>query len=207
LAQDATFKKAYVEKSLSKFKIDELSQYLDFQGVVYPLSSNRSELIKLVQGRLNEHIQSEMVKVNQEVKLMRSEIIKRKNQGEITDLQMKKQLVELQKFKDIKEYEFNHKLLEEANQLLVYSEYPLFFKNPDGRSAIDTALDLNQVQSVEIMINYMIKHQNHYIWHHLFKFNMIKLIHKKVKCFDLFQSEVLVQDVNYVEWPGANRNL
>ena len=117
---------------------------------------------------------------------MRSEIIKRKNQGEITDLQMKKQLVELQKFKDIKEYEFNHKLLEEANQLLVYSEYPLFFKNPDGRSAIDTALDLNQVQSVEIMINYMIKHQNHYIWHHLFKFNMIKLIHKKVKCFDLF---------------------
>jgi len=34
-------------------------------------------------------------------------------------------------------------LLDEKNQIFVSKEFPLFYKNPDQRSAIDIALDLN----------------------------------------------------------------
>jgi len=85
-------------------------------------------------------------------------------------------------------------------------EYPLFFKNPDTRSAIDTALDLNQISSVKLMTDYIIKHQNSHIYSHLFKYNLIDQIQKQVACEDLFNSKILVQEINYLEWPSTSRD-
>ena len=67
-------------------------------------------------------------------------------------------------------------------------DYPLFYMNPNKKSAIDTALDLNQVLSVKLMIDYIIKYQNSHIYSHLFKYNLVDLIKKQVVCKDLFNS-------------------
>ena len=88
----------------------------------------------------------------------------------------------------------------------VEHDYPLFFRNPDGRSAIDTALDLNQVLSVKLMIDYIIRYQNSHIYSHLFTYNLIDLIQKKVVCEDLFNSKILVFEINFIEWPDASRD-
>jgi len=84
-------------------------------------------------------------------------------------------------------------------------EYPLFFKNPDKRSAIDTALDLNQISSVKLMTDYIIKHQNSHIYSHLFKYNLIDQIQKHWHKY-LFNSKILVQEINYLEWPSTSRD-
>ena len=69
-------------------------------------------------------------------------------------------------------------ILTKRNSKSIEADYPLFYKNPDQRSAIDTALDLNQVLSVKLMIDYIIKYQNSHIYSHLFKYNLVDLIQK-----------------------------
>lgn len=49
-------------------------------------------------------------------------------------------------------------LLGEKNKKFFTSKYPVFYKNEDGRSAIDVALENNQIRSVSLMIEYIIKY-------------------------------------------------
>lgn len=49
-------------------------------------------------------------------------------------------------------------ILSPENSKYINPDYPLFYKNPDERSAVDTALNLNQLRSVSLMIDYIIKH-------------------------------------------------
>jgi hypothetical protein len=67
-------------------------------------------------------------------------------------------------------------LLSDKNQKYVDRSFPLFYKNPDQRSAIDLALDLNQIESVNYMIDYITKYQNHAVFAHLFQYNLIDLL-------------------------------
>ena len=66
-------------------------------------------------------------------------------------------------------------LLVDRSQKYLDPIYPLFYKNPDQRSAIDTALDLNQIQSVNKMIEFITKYQNSFVYAHLFTYNLIDL--------------------------------
>lgn len=49
-------------------------------------------------------------------------------------------------------------LLGEHNKQFFTSKYPVFYKNEDGRSAIDVALENNQIRSISLMIDYIIKY-------------------------------------------------
>ncbi len=49
-------------------------------------------------------------------------------------------------------------LLGDHNEAYFTAKYPVFYKNEDGRSAIDVALDNNQIRSVILMINYIVKY-------------------------------------------------
>ena len=49
-------------------------------------------------------------------------------------------------------------LLHDKNRKYFNDEFPLFYKNEDGRSAIDTALDNNQIRSVNLMIDYIVEY-------------------------------------------------
>ena len=54
----------------------------------------------------------------------------------------------------------------------------MFYKNKDGTSAIDSALDNNQIRSVNLMIDYIITYQNSYVYAHLFENNLVELLQK-----------------------------
>jgi len=55
-----------------------------------------------------------------------------------------------------------HHLLDESNNDFFranqFDEFPVFYKNPDGGSAIDVASENNQIRSVNEMIKYIIEY-------------------------------------------------
>lgn len=57
-----------------------------------------------------------------------------------------------------------------------FDQFPVFYKNRDGGSAIDVASENNQIRSVNAMIKYIIQYQNNYKYAHLFQRNLIELI-------------------------------
>jgi hypothetical protein len=75
-------------------------------------------------------------------------------------------------------------------------EYPLIYKNKKqavriegGKkitkntyySALDVALDNNQIRAIEIMIKYIIEYQNNYVSYFLFKDNLIELMNRGIE--------------------------
>ena len=63
-------------------------------------------------------------------------------------------------------------LLGDQNKEHFNDKFPVFYKNQDGRSAIDVALGNNQIRSVNLMIKYIIDYQNTWVFSHLFEHNM-----------------------------------
>ena len=49
-------------------------------------------------------------------------------------------------------------LLDNKNEPFFDEEFPLFYKQSNGQSAIDDALDKNQIRSVNAMIEYLLKY-------------------------------------------------
>ena len=47
------------------------------------------------------------------------------------------------------------RLLSEENAQYFSADFPVFFKNEQGKSGLDVALDLNQIRSVNLMIDYL----------------------------------------------------
>ena len=97
-------------------------------------------------------------------------------------------------------------LLSENNHQYFSSDFPLFFKNEDGKSAIDVSLGKNQIRSVNLMIDYIIKHQNSYVYSHLFNFNLVELIDKEVIMAPLFNSQIFYHTFDFDEWPATHSN-
>ena len=79
-------------------------------------------------------------------------------------------------------------LLDHKNEKYFNDKFPIFFKNEKGTSALDTALNYNQIRSVNLMIEYMCKYQNKFVYAHIFEKNLVDFINKGVKMYDLFQS-------------------
>jgi hypothetical protein len=96
--------------------------------------------------------------------------------------------------------EDNHEFFKENN----FDKFPVFYKNPDGKSAIDVASANNQIRSVNAMVKYIITYQNDYRFAHLFKYNIVELIQKEVEVTPLLHSDVLNYTFDYDEWPGAS---
>lgn len=97
-------------------------------------------------------------------------------------------------------------LLSEKNKKYFSDEFPLFYKNEDGRSAIDTALENNQIRSVNLMIQYIVDYQNSYYYCHLFNYNAVELLNKGVQMTKLFKSNIFNHTFDYDEWPSTNSN-
>jgi len=95
-------------------------------------------------------------------------------------------------------------LLSEENSKYFNSKFPVFYKNEDQSTAIDISLEMNQIRSVNLMIDYICKFQNSYVYSHLFENNLVDLINKGVKMTDLFNSNVFNHTFDYDEWPATN---
>jgi len=98
-------------------------------------------------------------------------------------------------------------LLDKNNKSYFDDEFPLFYKNNDGRSAIDTALENNQIRSVNLMIDYIVAYQNSYYYCHLFNYNAVELLNKGVLMTKLFNSKIFNHTFDYDEWPSTNSNV
>jgi hypothetical protein len=95
-------------------------------------------------------------------------------------------------------------LLSDKNKKYFSDEFPVFYKNEEGRSAIDTALDNNQIRSVNLMIEYIVEYQNSYFFCHLINYNAIELLNKGVALTELFKSKIFNHTFDYDEWPSTN---
>jgi hypothetical protein len=47
-------------------------------------------------------------------------------------------------------------------------EFPVIYKNADGTSIIDVALHANSIKSINLMVGYILKYQNSYVYADLF---------------------------------------
>lgn len=97
-------------------------------------------------------------------------------------------------------------LLSDKNRKYFNDEFPLFYKNEEGRSAIDTALENNQIRSVNLMIDYIVDYQNSYYFSHLFNYNAVELLNKGVQMTALFKSKIFNHTFDFDEWPSTNSN-
>lgn len=85
-----------------------------------------------------------------------------------------------------------------------FDQFPVFYRNQDGGSAIDVATEKNQIRSVNAMITYVIHYQNDYRYAHLFQTNLIELIQKEVNVTPLLNSAVLNYTFDYDEWTSSS---
>lgn len=100
-------------------------------------------------------------------------------------------------------------LLSEKNRHLFNSKYPLFYNykhtNHNGdvkyQSAIDIALEANQIHSVALIIDYIVRYQNKWIFSFLFRNNFIKLINRGIPLSNLLQSNVFQHQYENILWP------
>ena len=62
-----------------------------------------------------------------------------------------------------------HLLNNETKEYAQYysDEFPLFYLTK-GRSALDSALENNLLRSVGLMIDYIVEHQNNFVYNNLF---------------------------------------
>lgn len=69
-------------------------------------------------------------------------------------------------------------------------EFPIFYRNRDRKSAIDYALEENQIRSVNTMIEYICEFQDSWVYSNLFDQNLATLLNKGVQLSKLFESNV-----------------
>lgn len=95
-------------------------------------------------------------------------------------------------------------LLDEDKKQYFSEEFPLFFRNETGESEIDIALGRNQIRSVNMMITYLCKFQNSYVYANLFKHNLVELLDKECDVCSLFNSEIFNFVYETPEWPSTS---
>ena len=96
-------------------------------------------------------------------------------------------------------------LLDEKNSSYFNSKFPLFYLT-DGRSAIDYALENNLLRSVNIMISYIVKYQDNYVYNNLFVHNFVDMMNRGVSMSPLPNSSIFNHTFDYDEWPSIHSN-
>lgn len=77
---------------------------------------------------------------------------------------------------------------------------------PRKISTIDEALERNQIRSVTLIIAYITRFQNKWVYANLFHNNLVALLEKGVELTELFKSRVLLMPIKSAEWPSAHTN-
>ena len=94
---------------------------------------------------------------------------------------------------------------------LISTKYPLIYKcmntkssNKTTKSAIDISLESNQIRATTLIIEYIIQHQNSYVFSFLFKENLIKIINRGVKVAKLLESDIFCHKFDFEYWPSTH---
>jgi hypothetical protein len=68
-------------------------------------------------------------------------------------------------------------------------------------SAIDVALENNQIGALSTMIDYIIENQNNFCYYNLFKDTLLSLIEKGIKVAPLLDSDIFCHSFEEADWP------
>lgn len=93
-----------------------------------------------------------------------------------------------------------------------FSDYhkknPVFYKmryhvNGEARllSALDVALEYNQVRAINLIIDYMVKFQNSFAYNFIFQDIFLKLLKKGISVGPLLQSKIFCYQFDVEQWP------
>lgn len=92
-------------------------------------------------------------------------------------------------------------------------EQPLFYKMQQTLNKeilvltpIEVALESNQIIAINKIIDYCVKHQNHYCYSFLFEKNLIQIIEKGIKVSSLFESNIFCYTFELEDWPQIHHN-
>lgn len=106
-------------------------------------------------------------------------------------------------------------LLNDSNDKYFDELYPIIYKNKITKksgngvylsSAIDNAIRANQVQGLNLIINYIIKFQNNFTSSFLFNKNFSVLMEQGIEVTALLNSKVFSVTFDYDDWPGNHPN-
>lgn len=92
-------------------------------------------------------------------------------------------------------------LLGDENSQFFNILYPIFYKNKDGRSAIDVALSNNLVKPISRVIDYIVKYQNSPVFADLFRDNFLKLLRRSIRVSHVLDSQLFITRIDHAEWP------
>ena len=99
-------------------------------------------------------------------------------------------------------------LLDMKHEHLFQCKYPVFYKTKVSEdkciSAIDTAIENNQIRATNSIINYIVKYQNNVVFCYLFEENFVSLIEKGINVIDLLKSDIFFHRLDYMEWPSIH---
>jgi len=91
---------------------------------------------------------------------------------------------------------------------IIDTKYPIFYKmrqNIDGKirlvSGIEIALESNQIGALNLMIQYIIEHQNNFCYFNLFNDNLLELFKKGIKLAPLLESDIFCHRFEEPDWP------
>jgi hypothetical protein len=95
-------------------------------------------------------------------------------------------------------------ILDDRNSKYFSKDFPLFYMDRTKKSAIDVAMDNNLFVSAQTIIDYVVKHQNNFVFNNLFKDNLINMLFRGVHVEPLLESQILNFDFEYDQWANSS---
>ena len=105
-------------------------------------------------------------------------------------------------------------LLSPQNIEMINHKYPIFYKicnkinnkntvSLEYTTAVDIALENNQMQALKLIVEYIVKYQNNYVYSFLFESNFTMLLEKDIYLKDILNSNIICHDLEFDEneWP------
>ena len=105
-------------------------------------------------------------------------------------------------------------LLSPQNIEMINHKYPIFYKicnkinklnseSLEYTTAVDIALENNQMQALKLIVEYIVKYQNYYVYSFLFERNFTMLLEKDIYLKDILNSNIICHDLEFDEneWP------
>lgn len=59
---------------------------------------------------------------------------------------------------------------------------------------------------MQVMVDYIVAHQNKFVFSNLFHHNLVEMMNKGVHMANLFNSDILVRKFDYDTWPSVSDN-
>eukprot|EP00347_Sterkiella_histriomuscorum_P023209 403335532 len=91
-------------------------------------------------------------------------------------------------------------------QLIQKSNLPILMLIVDGQSPLDAAIKANQINSVILLLDIIVKFQNNHSFNHLVDKNLITLIEKQINLAEYFESELPLIKINHKNFPDLHHD-